>query len=153
MSKINLSTVIRIFEFSWLTSLSNFYKRCTLRCLHVHMGTYSPASHSLGEQEVSRTLECGRIQLTHYTERERETDRQREKGGRAIGQKLIYTLSHTLPFSYTNLRQQCRFVYRTICRSYTEVSGLGTCLLSLLWTNKKGYFRRRGSSYQVAVSL
>lgn len=157
MPKINLNTVIRIFEFSWLTSLSNFYKQCTLRCLYVHTGTYSPASHSLvlyNRKWVVR-WNAAVFSSPHYTERERETDRQRarEKGGRAIGQKLIYTLSHTLPFSYTNLRQQCRFVYRTICRSYSEVSGLGTCLLGLLWTNKKGYFRRRGSSYQVAVSL
>lgn len=107
MSKINLNTVIRIFEFSWLTSLSNFYKQCTLRCLYVHTGTYSPASHSLvlyNRKWVVR-WNAAVFSSPHYTERERgrQTDRERERKGAGPLDRSWSTLWATHSHSHTQI--------------------------------------------------
>lgn len=90
----------------------------------------------------------------HYAER----GRAEEKGGRAIGHELIHThtfrVTHTPISQIANLRRQQWGVCRTLCRSHTLVSGLGTGLWDFVWTIRRGYFEAEIlSSSQVAVSL
>lgn len=98
---------------------------------------------------MSCTLECW-LQSTHHI-----TEREREKGGRAIGQRLIHTHfpSHTLPFSQISDNRAGVLVGR-----YAAVKPACRDLERASWTNcgltAGGYFK--GGillSYQVVVSL